>query len=351
MPLWVDPAGREPKPHILMAMGVAVLVTIAIIGTILVKWSDGDYADRFTVTLLAPQIGDGLVAGADVKYRGYSIGKVEKLDVDPAGDYRLVLSIDPAQASALTTDVQPVFNAPNLFASTGIELVPGNSAGGALADHSVLTVHNTDPTLGTMTSVISRIGKLSAPLADPAVLTALNTLTDAADPYIDFIREALPLVSGLAQDQTIPVGQLLKDLGEITDVLKPALLPVINVMNTSLDNSAYLDTPNGLTGVQSAILGLSKRLVVPLGNILGGQNTAPLKSIIEMALDIGEPVVLSVGTIPNAYDRITRLIMQTGDAFRVQNNGSVRLLVDVLIAHAPQITTPLIRRETGAAAP
>ncbi|MFW0792028.1 MlaD family protein [Gordonia sp. CPCC 205333] len=345
MPLWVDPSGREPRPAVLSAVGVVVVVVMVISGIVLTTWSRGGFAEKFTITVVSTQIGDGLAEGADVKYRGYTIGKVSSLTVGSDGSQRVQLSIDDGQTAGLTTDVVPVYRATNMFAATGVELVPAERRGSALRSGAILTVRSASTALGTMTSVLSRLGKLTTPLSDAETLRSLDSVLTDADPYIKLVRNLLPLLSGLATDQRISIGQALRDTQKVLDVIRPAVAPIFSVIDQSLNASSYLDQPTGLNRTTTGIDGLINGLVKPLGRIIGGRNAEPLKSLIGVALDFGVPIVVSVGTVPNAYHRLNTLIRSTGDAFALQPDGKVRLLIEVLLTKAPQIAAPLLYKE------
>ncbi|MGV7903901.1 MlaD family protein, partial [Mycobacterium kansasii] len=107
---------------------------------------------------MSDRVGDGLKAGTDVRFRTLRIGKVESVTVTNAGKQRVVLTIDPAQAPALTTDVVPIYTAASIFTATDIEFVPGPQRGQKLRDNQVLNVR-TDTALGTLTNVLNRAGK------------------------------------------------------------------------------------------------------------------------------------------------------------------------------------------------
>ncbi|GAC58133.1 Mce family protein [Gordonia hirsuta DSM 44140 = NBRC 16056] len=346
MPLWVDPSGREPKTVALRLIGAAVTVVLVISGLFLAKWSNGDYADRFRLTLVTDRIGDGLAVGADVKFRGHRIGEVESISVDPDGQQRVLLSVLPAQSAGLTADVIPAYMAPNMFAGTGVELVSTGRDDAPLRNGQTLNVPSGGTSLGTLTSVLGRVGKLTATLGDPSVYTALDSLLDHSEPAIGLVKEAMPLFAGLADDQEMTVGDMLSDLNTLLGVVTPVVPPALALVDESLDATAYLDEPDGLPDVRAGIDGLSKRLVVPLGRILG-ENLEPIDALIQVALDFAVPIVVSVGTVPQAYSKLTRLVRNTGDAFVETDDGKVRLLVDVLLTKTPQIAAPLLSKDTG----
>lgn len=346
MPVWIDPSGREPKIGTLRLVGALVTVVLLIFGLFVARWSNGDYADRFRVTLVTDRIGDGLAVGADVKFRGHRIGEVESITVDPSGQQRVRLSLLPQQSDGLTVDVIPAYMAPNMFAGTGVELVSTGRDDAPVRNGQTLNVPSSGTSLGTLTSVLGRVGKLTATLGDPSVYTALDRLLDHSEPGVGLVKEALPLLSGLADDQEMTVGEMLSDLNELLGVVVPVVPPVLDVIDRSLGATTYLDAPDGLSKVQAGIDGLSKRFVVPLGRLLG-ENQKPLLALIQVALDFGVPIVVSVGTIPQAYSTLTELVRNTGDAFVGTDDGKVRLLVDVLLTKAPQIATPLLSKEVG----
>ncbi|WP_341267792.1 MlaD family protein [Gordonia malaquae] len=316
----------------------AVLVAV---GTMLGFWSTGDFTDKSHLTLVTDRVGDGLVVGADVKYRGYRIGAVDSIEVQHDGGQRVDLAIDPEQFGGVTVDVVPAYVAPNMFAGTGVELIPTGRDPRPVHDGQELRVAGGSTSLGTLTSVLGRAGRLTSTLGDPEVYRSVDTLLRYSAPGVHAIGDVMPLLRQIVADQRMTVTEAMSDLTAKLDAIGPAVLPALRVVDGALDHTEYLDQPSGLRDVRDAVDGLSKRLVVPLGNILG-RNQTPLLALINLGLDLGVPVVMSLGTIPRAYTKLTSLIRATGDAFAVQDDSKVRLLVDVLLAKAPQISTPLL---------
>ncbi|QRY63193.1 MCE family protein [Gordonia sp. PDNC005] len=341
MALWIDPAGREPSVPALRVIGLGMTVVLVAVGSLLGFWSTGGFADRPHLILVTDRVGDGLAVGADVKYRGYRIGSVDSIEVQRDGGQRVDLAIDPGQFGGVTVDVVPAYFAPNMFAGTGVELVPTGHNPRPVRDGQELRVAGSSTSLGTLTSVLGRAGRLTSTLGDPAVYGSVDTLLRYSAPGVHAIGDVMPLLRQIVADQRMTLTEAMSDLTAKLDAIGPAVLPALRVVDGALDHAAYLDQPNGLRDVRGAVDGLSKRLVVPLGDILG-RNQKPLLALINLGLDLGVPVVMSLGTAPQAYAKLTSLIRATGDAFAVQDDSKVRLLVEVLLADAPQITTPLL---------
>ncbi|MCF8571691.1 MlaD family protein [Gordonia sp. HY002] len=325
-------------------MGLMVVAALAVTGVALWKWSDGDFADRFHFVLITDRVGDGVAAGSDVKFHGYRIGEVESIVVTDHGRQRIELSTEPGQSTGLTTDLIPSYTASNIFAGASIGLVPTGIDPRPLHDGQMIDVPGGSSGLGTLTNVLGRAGSLTSTLSDPEVLKAFDTVLRYSEPGIALVREALPLLSGLADDQKMPVGRVLADLNTVLEAVTPVVVPAIDLIDNVLETSEYLDDPGGLDTARAGLDGVSDRFVAPFGRILG-ENAPYLRSLIDVALDFSVPVVASVGTIPHAYSKLTGLVRRTGDAFQRGDDGGVRLLVDVLLTKAPQIATPLLSKE------
>ena len=66
--------------------------------TVLYQLAAGKYEPAFNLTVLADSIGEGLTPGAEVKFRGLTIGSVKKLESVGYNRQKLTLVLDPRQA-------------------------------------------------------------------------------------------------------------------------------------------------------------------------------------------------------------------------------------------------------------
>ena len=73
-----DLDGRGPSERQLLVCGVAVLVVIAIVTTMLLVKSTGRLENYVRVVADLVNVGDGLPQRSDVKYRGVLVGSVEQ---------------------------------------------------------------------------------------------------------------------------------------------------------------------------------------------------------------------------------------------------------------------------------
>lgn len=347
MPLYNDPSGRDPSRRQFAYIGSAVFTVVVLVGYVIGRWTTGGFEERFVLTLTSDRVGDGLQSGTDVRYRGLRIGKVDDVLVRPDGKQYVRLDLDPAQAHALTTDVVPVYTASSMFTSTDIEFVPGASRGLALKSGQTLGVR-TDMSFGTLTSVLNRAGKLTGTLGDPEVVNALLKLTNDSDPYIRLLKETFPIAASMSRDQKIPLTKFLTDTSDFVEAIRPVISPIVGIINKALDTSGYVDDPERLRTTNDAILKLSKLVVLPIGNMLADNNDA-LAKVITLALDLATPLVVSIASLPRAYDQLTAALRGTSDAFSKGTDGRTRLNVELILSHAPQVAVPaLIGKEVGA---
>ena len=91
----------ETKSHVL-ATGIFVLfLGAALIGVI--AWFQGDHRSTSSYTVVAKTGVPGLNLKAPVKLGGVEIGKVEEIDFDPANPRQILVGIEVAEGSPLTT--------------------------------------------------------------------------------------------------------------------------------------------------------------------------------------------------------------------------------------------------------
>ena len=79
MAVFQDPSGRAPSLANLTLRGIGVLVVVTVAGYLLAGNATGKYEDNTTVTITTDAVGDGLKGGSEVKYRGFTVGKVSSV--------------------------------------------------------------------------------------------------------------------------------------------------------------------------------------------------------------------------------------------------------------------------------
>lgn len=345
MPLFVDHSGRSAGPGALVVRGVVVLVVLVLGLVTLMKYSAGDFEDRFTLTIESAEVGDGLMVGADVKMRGYGVGRVTGIDTLAGGRQEIKVEIDPRQARVLSNEITTAYSSSNLFGSTAIDLI---DRGGPqrLPNGSTLQIEG-DGSDGTVTGVLRKASSITSVLNSNSVGQFLTTISDNAGTLAQAIRAALPLAASIVGNQKLTIGEFMTIFADTIDGVRTLLGPLVSLLEGVMDAATFMADPKLRDKTIKATRGLSEKLVTGIGDILV-PNQDGLAKLIDGLLDVAVPVVLSLGTIPNSYQRIPELINQTGDAFKTVD-GNQQLQVQILLQNLPQLSGPASARSgTGA---
>jgi len=94
----------ENRAHAL-ATGLFILLLGAALAVV-AAWFQGDQSERVNYTIVARSGVPGLNLKAPVKLRGVMVGKVEKIDFDPADSRRILITIRVAKSAPLTQATQ-----------------------------------------------------------------------------------------------------------------------------------------------------------------------------------------------------------------------------------------------------
>src|SRR5512139_2159404 len=113
MPVSADQGGRALSSRALRIRGLIAAVVLAVAGTVLYQLGTGGYADTFKLTVMADTLGEGLTPGAEVKFRGMTIGSVKSLQSTGFNKQKITLELEPRQAAALAADTTANFMSSN----------------------------------------------------------------------------------------------------------------------------------------------------------------------------------------------------------------------------------------------
>src|ERR1700722_9974553 len=122
MPAFPDQGARAPSSRSLRIRGLIAAVVLGIAGMALYQLGSGSYQDTFKLTVVADFLGGGLTLGAEVKFRGLTIGSVQSLETVGYNKQKITVELEPRQAKALATDTTASFVSSNTFGLAAVEL-------------------------------------------------------------------------------------------------------------------------------------------------------------------------------------------------------------------------------------
>jgi len=192
MPILFESDGRGPGPVRLYLQGFGALVVAALLVAGLVAKTGGAFERTVDVTAALTEVGDGLPARSDVKFRGVLVGTMQSVDAATGDGPNVVrMALDPAHARSIPSTVTARVVPSNVFAVSSVQLVD-NGAAPPLApnaripqDESLATVQ-----LQTALTKLREIAAATARVGTEQTLGVLAAVAHATDRRGDDIAEA-----------------------------------------------------------------------------------------------------------------------------------------------------------------
>src|SRR5690625_5476122 len=147
MPNPFDANPRSPSLPRLIVVGTCFMVIAALASMAMVAKSKGRFDNLVRITVELVNIGDGLPARSDVKFRDVLVGSVSDVTPSRHGDPNLVhVDLKPAYAARIPNTVTARVIPTNVFAVSAVQLVDNGPAPGSLDTGSVVRDDDRLPT-------------------------------------------------------------------------------------------------------------------------------------------------------------------------------------------------------------
>jgi virulence factor Mce-like protein len=149
-----DAEGRGPSDGRLLVLGLIFVVIVAVTCVLMIAKSRGALDPFVRVSATLVNVGDGLPAKSDVKFRGVLVGYVAGVVPTQGGRPNVVsLNLKPQYASGIPNTVTARVVPSNVFAVSSVQLVDNGKAAPALREGSVIPEDQTLPTVLLQTSL------------------------------------------------------------------------------------------------------------------------------------------------------------------------------------------------------
>ncbi|MFV8049042.1 MlaD family protein [Mycobacterium sp. 48b] len=151
----VDLDGNHLTGRQLIRRGTAALVVVGVVASVLLAKSTGLFDRSLHVVAELRNIGDGLPARSDVKFRGVLVGAVESVAAGTGDQPSLVrIRLDSVYAKGIPAGVAARVVPSNAFAVSSLQLVePVNDSGGAIRDGDQIAEDTALPTVLFQTTI------------------------------------------------------------------------------------------------------------------------------------------------------------------------------------------------------
>ncbi|BBX48703.1 MlaD family protein [Mycobacterium cookii] len=330
-----DQGVRAPSSRALRIRGLIAAVVLGIAGFGLYQLGTGRYDDTFKLTVVADVIGEGLTPGAEVKFRGLTIGSVKTLQSVGYNKQKITVELEPRQAKALAADTTANFVSSNTFGLAAVELV-STGAGPRLRSNQTLLIGDTVRS-ASITGLLRKGQKFGRLVDSPDVDHIIETVRRHADLTEPVTRSYFDLVKMLVDAQKVPFSQSLSVFASVVNGASDSI-PLIGLAYDLLNGMDFLAHPDGVARMD-LILDQTSKLLFSADKIVA-KNISWLVPFVRAMMDVLLPETFTIGSFAPYYDRLSGLIDRTSAAFPVVN-GEVRMQIEVTLDAMPGLAAAL----------
>jgi hypothetical protein len=335
MPVFPDQGARAPSSRSLRIRGLIAAVVLGIAGTGLYQLGTGGYDDTFKLTVVAETLGEGLTPGAEVKFRGLTIGSVKTLQSAGFNKQMITVEREPRQARALAADTTANFMSSNTFGLAAVELV-SNGTGPRLRPNQTLLI-GANVRSASITGLLRQGQKIGRMVDSPDVDHIIEVIRRHADLTEPVTRSYFDLVKMLVDSQKVPFSQSLSVFASVINGASDSM-PLIRFAYDLLNGMEFLAHPDGVERM-NLILDQTAKLLFNADNIFA-KHVAWLVPFMGSVMDVLLPASYSIGSMAPYYDRLSGLLDRTSAAFPIVN-GKVRMQIEVTLDTMPGLAAAL----------
>ena len=335
MPISSDQGGRAPNPRSLRIRGLIAAVILGIAATVLYQLGTGGYANTFKLTVMADTLGEGLTPGAEVKFRGLTIGSVKSLQSAGFNKQKITLELEPRQAVALAADTTANFMSSNTFGLAAVELV-SSGTGPRLTPNQTLMV-DTNVRSASISGLLRQGQKFGGIMDSPDIDHIIEVVRRHADLTEPVTRSYFDLIKMLTDSQKVPFSQSLSVLASVVNGVSDAV-PLIGLAYDLLNGMEFLAHPDGVERMNMIMDQLAKLLFNADG--IFAKHMPWLVPLFGGLMSALLPAAYSIGSMAPAYDRISGLLDRTSAAFPIVD-GKVRLNLELTLDTVPGLAAAL----------
>jgi hypothetical protein len=335
VPAFPDQGARAPSSRSLRIRGLIAAVVLSIAGTVLYQLGSGNYQDTFKLTVVADVLGEGLTPGAEVKFRGLTIGSVKSLETVGYNKQKITVELEPRQAKALATDTTASFVSSNTFGLAAVELA-SSGAGSRLRPNQTLLI-GADVRSASITGLLRQGQKFGRLVDSPDVNHIIEVVRRHADLTEPVTRSYFDLIKMLVDSQKVPFSQSLSVFASVVNGASDSI-PLIKLAYDLLNGMEFLAHPDGVQRMD-LILDQTSKLLFKSDAIVA-KNVSWLAPFARALTDVLLPFSYFQGSFAPVYDRLSGLLDRTSAAFPIVN-GKTRMQIDVTLDAMPGLAAAL----------
>ncbi|MEZ0365780.1 MlaD family protein [Mycobacterium sp. pUA109] len=228
----------EAEARRLTIIGVVLaLCLVGAWGLIVINPFGGRGADRISIVMDLPYLGEGVTTGTAMTMHGVKVGEVTAVSSQASGGVRLKADLQPGPIAGLTDSLGVDFRPSNYFGVTGINLIPG-TGGQPLRDGTRIgTVPKGNYTLQAL---LYRLGEITGGVVTPQLVQVIDRATRYTDGLNPLIETMLIAADAVAKVQTVSTEQLLRNTTGVSVAFPPILDAVTDAGYQFNHNSGFV---------------------------------------------------------------------------------------------------------------
>jgi phospholipid/cholesterol/gamma-HCH transport system substrate-binding protein len=236
-------------------IGLAVLSAIGLMG--LSAWRQGWFTPTEHLSLVLDNGTQGVQVGTLVKLKGFKIGEVDGMSLEPNLNVHVSMRITTAKLALLGADAQVKLTRDTPIGAKYIEFVPGTKPKGTLLADASVPLHTGGDVEDIMLVIKSGVEKLSSALGkiEPILDDTKKLTGEAADmrktihSSVDVMLGNLQAVSG----QLKQIGQTAQGMAGNVDADRAVIMAQIKDIVKTLDTTIAKDVPQMTNKVNQAL--------------------------------------------------------------------------------------------------
>lgn len=225
----------ETKPNYVLVGGFVIVLTAAIVITILWLFGYRTNESYKTYLILTKYSVNGLSQSSVVKYKGVSVGNVEKIDIDPENPEIVRIFIRVKSNIPIKTDTVATVSAQGLTGLASIDLTGGTKNAPLLesVDHHKYPI---------IKSKMSELQKISQAL--PSVLDSANKLIKNMNAV--FNDKNRQQIAAILKNTNTASKELATDLSKINTTISDTNKAIESIRKAGLSADATFESTNKL---------------------------------------------------------------------------------------------------------
>ena len=323
MAVFQDPSGRAPSRRNLIVRGLILIVVGVTAAYFLIGNANGDYTNTSTLTINTDTIGDGLKSGSEVKYLGYTVGKVSDVVVRDRGATLTVDFTGSRDDLQLRQGLSVNYTSANALGPTALEILdPGR--GPRVRNGGTVYVNRQQSEQTSVSTLIRKISTLVEALDQPSFNAVVKFVVDDSQTLADTGKLVFEIAQLTREVQRRPVGADLAIAGDLSNGVADFMTPFVPGVLKNVDVADFFASQQNIARTKSNLNDTGEVLFGALGGLLT-KNYPALSSLLDVGLDLARPVarsasglVRTIYTIPQILDGIDKATPMVGGRAQLQ---------------------------------